>query len=88
MDIDYDSISYALTITAYWSQSPKAGGWTEDIYKDEKGTHKVEVGILALEGPLEPEELSAGGFLAVVGEDKELRMCRIPPLNEISLFTI
>ena len=30
---------------------------------------KVEVGVLAIEKATQPEELSLGGFLAVLGED-------------------
>lgn len=64
VDIDFDSISHALTITAFWpSQS-----WPLDI------THplpdsRLEVGILSNEKPVESEELSLAGFLAVIGED-------------------
>ncbi|KAK2770196.1 protease B nonderepressible form [Emmonsiellopsis sp. PD_33] len=71
LDIDYDSISHALTIAGYWSR-PSADaeeGWKETIEKDER----VEVGVLAMEKATEAEELSVGGFLVVVGEDKKLQ---------------
>lgn len=74
VDIDYDSISHSLTFSAFWSKPPEGkDGWTEDIRKHNKGTNeKVEVGLLAAQKAVEPEELSMGGFLTVIGEDKKL----------------
>ncbi|KAK2801697.1 hypothetical protein FQN50_007610 [Emmonsiellopsis sp. PD_5] len=71
LDIDYDSISHALTIAGYWSRpsGDAEEGWKETIEKDER----VEVGVLAMEKATEAEELSVGGFLVVVGEDKKLQ---------------
>lgn len=74
VDIDYDSISHALTISGYWSKSPQGDGWTEEIKKRELGADKVEVGLLSSEPATEPEELKVGGFLAVVGENDSLSM--------------
>ncbi|KKZ65200.1 hypothetical protein EMCG_08960 [[Emmonsia] crescens] len=73
LDIDFDNISHTLTAAGYWSKSPQKNGWTETIRKHEESTDKVEVGILAMERARQPEELSMGGFLAVVGEDKKLQ---------------
>ncbi|KAL2361281.1 hypothetical protein RJZ56_005819 [Blastomyces dermatitidis] len=73
VDIDYDSVSHTLTTAGYWSKPPQRDGWTETIRKRKKSTDKVEVGILAMERARLPEELSMGGFLAVVGEDKKLK---------------
>ncbi|EGE79844.1 pbn1 [Blastomyces dermatitidis ATCC 18188] len=73
VDIDYDSVSHTLTTAGYWSKPPQRDGWTETISKRKKSTDKVEVGILAMERARLPEELSMGGFLAVVGEDKKLK---------------
>lgn len=74
VDIDYDSISHSLTFSGFWSKPPEGqDGWTEDIRKHNKGTNeKVEVGLLAAQKAVEPEELSMGGFLTVIGEDKKL----------------
>lgn len=69
LDIDYDSISHALTVSAYWSKSPRGDGWTTEIKKGELGMEKIEVGLLSSEPATEPEELSVGGLLAVIGED-------------------
>lgn len=71
LDIDYDSISHALTITGYWSKPPN-GGWTEEIPKHPDGTGRVEVGLLSTDKATEFEELKVGGLLAVVGEDERM----------------
>ena len=68
LDIDFDTISHALTINAFRHGAPDLGLWSEKV--DNHGRQsKVEVGVLANEKPTEPEELSLGGFLTVVGED-------------------
>jgi hypothetical protein len=78
VDLDYDSISHALTLTAFWSKQPEVfydpigefttfDAWNIDIQS--KPTDKVEVGILSPDPPQDPSELSLSGFLAVVGED-------------------
>ncbi|KAH8815647.1 PIG-X [Xylogone sp. PMI_703] len=63
VDIDFDAISHALTLTAFWS--PRI--WDLDLRKLQN--NRLEVGILSAEKPQEIEELSLGGFLTVVGED-------------------
>jgi hypothetical protein len=71
-DMNYDGRSSSIDLVAYWAQSPEEAGWTETI---ERGANsKMEVGILASQKPLDPEELRIGGFLAVVGEDKAMSM--------------
>jgi hypothetical protein len=73
VDIDYDSISHALTVSGLWTSSPK-GGWTEKLDKPASAADQLEIGILGAEPGLEPEEIKMGGLLAVVGEDKKLSM--------------
>ncbi|KAF2756058.1 PIG-X-domain-containing protein [Pseudovirgaria hyperparasitica] len=68
LDIDYDTISHALTFTAFWDSAPSSHGWT-DKHSQLGPTHQTEVGILNSETPTEPEELKLGGFLTVIGED-------------------
>ncbi|PGH08585.1 hypothetical protein GX51_01104 [Blastomyces parvus] len=93
VDIDYDSPSRTLTVAGYWSKPPQRDGWTETIRKREKSTDKVEVGILAMERARLPEELSMGGFLAVVGNDNNLKPTlfsfpsRHHPLPDSSKYT-
>ncbi|EER37522.1 conserved hypothetical protein [Histoplasma capsulatum var. duboisii H88] len=94
LDIDYDRISQTLTVAAYWSKPPQKGGWTETIEKRETATDQVEVGMLALERAIKPEDLSVGGFLAVLGEDQLLKPAlfsfpsRHHPLLYSSKYTI
>jgi hypothetical protein len=72
VDISFDARSSTLDLVSYWSKSSENDGWTETIHKSASG--KTEVGILALQRPLEPEEVRVGGFLAVIGEDDALSM--------------
>ncbi|OAX78179.1 hypothetical protein ACJ72_07517 [Emergomyces africanus] len=94
LDVDYDNTSQTLTATGYWSKPPHKAGWSETIHKPKRDTDKVEVGILALERAIEPEELSVGGFLAVVGADEKLKPAlfsfpsRHHPLPHSSKYTI
>lgn len=88
LDIDYDSISQTLTVAAYWSKPPQKGGWTETIEKRETATDQVEVGMLALERAIKPEDLSVGGFLAVLGEDQSLSTFYLPQPPHPSHFLL
>ncbi|TVY53168.1 Protein pbn1, partial [Lachnellula suecica] len=63
IDIDFDTISHALTVTAFWPSQT----WDLDIKNTNQD--RLEVGILSVQNPKEREELSLGGFLTVVGED-------------------
>ncbi|ESZ93721.1 hypothetical protein SBOR_5906 [Sclerotinia borealis F-4128] len=64
VDIDFDAISHAMNTVAYWEPQTWDLEVTNLASKD-----RVEVGILSVETPLQPEELSLAGFLTVVGED-------------------
>lgn len=68
VDFDFDAISHALTVTAMWTQGLDGGVWRETIRLQSK-TDSVEVGVLNGEKATEPEEISLGGFLTVLGED-------------------
>ncbi|KAI9784999.1 MAG: hypothetical protein M1839_001196 [Geoglossum umbratile] len=70
LDIDYDTISHALVLNAFWERAPDPGLWN-DVFEVVGDKEKIEVGVLANEVPLEPEELKLGGWLTVVGEDEE-----------------
>ncbi|KAF2086833.1 PIG-X-domain-containing protein [Saccharata proteae CBS 121410] len=72
LDIDYDVISHAVIVNAYWWNNRAAnsdGSWEETIRL--RDTETIEVGILNTETPDEPEELKLGGFLTVVGQDSK-----------------
>lgn len=68
VDVDFDAISHAVTLTAL--RSPTIESKTEARPIREWGNQdRLEVGVLQAEKPNEPEELSLGGYLTVVGED-------------------
>lgn len=70
IDVDFDAISHAVTVTAL--TLPNARGNNRDntlaVRKDDP-SDRLEVGILEPQDPDEPEELSLGGYLTVIGED-------------------
>lgn len=66
VDIDFDTISHALSITAFWPSQVQGF----DL-KNTGANDRMEVGVLSVESPKEPEELSLGGFLTVIGEDSK-----------------
>lgn len=78
LDIDFDALSQSILLTAFHSSSPKSSGWTQKISKLGRLT-KVEVGILAPKIPKQPEELSLGGFLTVLGDDLKASMLTFAP---------
>lgn len=65
VDYDYDAISHALNVAILWD-SP-SGLPAEKLDTEDR----LEVGILSTEQATEPEEISLGGYLTVVGEDDE-----------------
>jgi hypothetical protein len=68
LDIDYDSISHELVLKIFQHQPSAAGTWNETFTKS-AAPSKIEIGVLTNEKPLQPEELSLGGFLTVIGKD-------------------
>lgn len=75
LDIDYDTISQSIILSAFWQSPPLAEVWDERIDKTQV-SQKIEVGVLENEKPIEPEELSLAGFLAVLGEDSKPKPTR------------
>ena len=73
LDFDYDTISQSVVAAAFWDKSPNSESWDETI-DNRDGAFKVEIGILANEKPTQMEEISLGGFLIVLGEDKKPSM--------------
>lgn len=70
LDFDFDVISHALTITGVWSSSHgDAAVLSKAPAKKASAGDRFEIGILQAEKPDEPEELSLGGFLTVLGDD-------------------
>ncbi|KAG9834123.1 PIG-X-domain-containing protein, partial [Aureobasidium melanogenum] len=72
LDIDYDTISHALRVTAYWDWAVAADGsqgvWDETL-RLQPSSDALEVGILNVEKPTEEGEIALSGLLTVVGED-------------------
>lgn len=78
--IDYDTTADTITLSTFWSQPHSETAWTEDI--GVIGSNgKVEVGILSNEKSIDPEDLTLGGYLAVVGQDTKLSMYTAALLN-------
>lgn len=61
-------------VAGYWPESPDKDGWTEVIDRPKYDGDRVEIGILAEQTPLKPEEVRVGGMLADVGRKAELSM--------------
>ena len=81
LDVDYDSISHTLTLTALWSKPPSVlydpiagsttqNSWSVDIHRTSK-LDRVEVGVLSSSQAIDAHDLKLSGFLTVVGEDEK-----------------
>ncbi len=70
VDIDFDTISQVLNVNAFGYSPSEKHVWDEQVWNTTE-TSRIEVGVLASEKPMdpEPEVLSLGGFLTVLGED-------------------
>ncbi|KAG9817105.1 PIG-X-domain-containing protein, partial [Aureobasidium melanogenum] len=72
LDVDYDTISHALRVTAYWDWAVAADGsqgvWDETL-RLQPSSDALEVGTLNVEKPTEEGEIALSGLLTVVGED-------------------
>ncbi|KAF2199276.1 PIG-X-domain-containing protein [Delitschia confertaspora ATCC 74209] len=95
LDMDYDAISHALTISAFWAREPMDGSWTETITLNSKGG-SIEIGVLSNENNPDPEDLAFSGFLTVLGQDDEPKPTHfqtpsrhhpLPPTNELTFTT-
>ena len=78
LDIDYDSISHAVTINAFWSKPPSImydldedtavqNAWTLSIAAQKGST--AEVGVLHSSAPADRHDVQLEGFLINLGED-------------------
>nr|POE56773.1 protein pbn1 [Quercus suber] len=72
LDIDFDAISHAITVTAYWtSEGVSRFKHTHKTVKRTRPQDTVEVGILQVQKADEPEELKFGGVLRVLAADEK-----------------
>lgn len=90
VDYDFDVISHALNVAILWD-SP-SGLPAEKLDAGDR----LEVGILQTEKATEPEEISLGGYLTVVGDDDEpsatlfsfpARHHQLPPADDTTFTT-
>jgi hypothetical protein len=73
LDVDYDAISHAVVVNAFWAQAPKES-WTETIrLADSEET--IEIGVLNHEINPDPEDVQFSGFLTVLGRDEKPSTC-------------
>ena len=71
LDFDYDAITQSVLLSAFWVRSPGTEErWNERIGR-RKTSDRVEVGVFSQEKSTQPEEISLGGYLAVVGKDSK-----------------
>lgn len=88
VDIDYDAIGHAVDFRAAWSADIDAlvqrpgSGITDRAVVKYREDHRFEVGVLQSEKADEIEELSLGGYLAVLGENDK------PSMFTVSLDTL
>lgn len=73
--MDFDAISQVLAVKSFQPSSPEKL-WNDEIKAEGA---KVEVGVLANEQATEPETLSLGGFLTILGEDTKPSMSPVSP---------
>jgi len=68
VDIDYEKDSRSVILTSFWASGPQKGSWEETTdYPDHE---RVEVGLLHQEIAEDKDEMKMGGWLTVVGYDK------------------
>lgn len=69
LDLDYNKASGSVVVKAFWDGAPGDGRWDERIEKLQQ-IEKVEVGVLHEEKAIRPNEVSLGGILTVLGQDR------------------
>lgn len=77
IDVDFDAISHALILTAFWNPNRRQILPSRRHQRSIKQTdcgETIEVGVLQSEEATEPEELSMGGYLTVIGESERPSM--------------
>lgn len=68
IDIDYDAISHALIVNAFWDKATDANTWTETIALPSQ-QETIEIGVLNHQENPDPEDIGFEGFLTVLGQD-------------------
>lgn len=76
LDVDYDYISRAVVLTAYWDQPAIGRPWNEVISEKALRSERIEVGVFNKEEATSKEEIKLGGVLIVIGEDTKSSQSR------------
>ncbi|GAB7362359.1 hypothetical protein MBLNU230_g2685t1 [Neophaeotheca triangularis] len=71
LDIDFDVISHAVAVTAYWGPNGDAKDSQSTTIRKPTPGDRVEIGVLQPTKGDELEELGLGGYLTVLGEDSK-----------------
>jgi len=88
VDIDFDAISHTVDLSALWTADKNAlsqrpgSGITDRAVVKYRENHRVEIGVLQNEPVKEVEELSLGGYLAVLGEHEKPSMFNPQPRSD------
>lgn len=72
IDVDFDAISHALVFTTFWNphrQQILSAQRGKRPIKSIRADDTIEVGVVQSEKATEPEELSLGGYLTVIGQN-------------------
>lgn len=80
LDIDYDTISHAVILNAYWDSASNADAWTETVTLPSRD-QTIEIGVLSHEPNPDPEDIGFGGFLTVLGQDSAPSTSPPPPIS-------
>ncbi|KAF2275203.1 protein pbn1 [Westerdykella ornata] len=75
IDIDYDAISHAIILNAFWARAPRSSGWSETTHLP-GGQDTIEIGVLNHETNPDPEDIAFSGFLTVLGQDTKPKPTR------------
>ena len=70
VDIDYDAVSQSFVVTSLWHSPPDSQTWNERVSRPNNEA-KVEIGVLKQEKAITEGELTFGGYLITLGEDKK-----------------
>jgi hypothetical protein len=80
VDVDYDTITRAVVLTAVWSKAQTPDGWSE-VIELPTADSTIEIGVLSHEPNSDPEDVQFGGFLTVLGQDTAPSMSSSQPLT-------
>ncbi|KAF1839008.1 PIG-X-domain-containing protein [Decorospora gaudefroyi] len=74
VDVDYDTISRTVVVTAVWDSDGEEG-WNDTILLPSPDA-TVEIGVLNHESNADAEDIQFGGFLTVLGQDDRPKATR------------